>query len=245
MPEDERKAIDAEQKAMLAKCDAFLKEHPESVGALSSRGDAKVFLADWKGAEADYEKMIALDPKQDAPHWRLGIVYFFLGKYGKGAEQFAKYHAYDARDRENGVWHYFCLAKEKSPAEARKAMLAYTEFDRHPFPDVYELLAGAIKPEELTKRQDARHAEGGRKEQQQFFADLYLGMNAWLEGEGAKAMKHLDAATANPWGRVDSEKTYMWQVARLLRDAWEKEEAAKQKPAAPAEAKKEAGKPSP
>jgi lipoprotein NlpI len=222
LPEAERQELLKVEKANLEKCNAVLKDNPKSVRALSIRGDAKVFLHDWPGALADYEEMIRLDPSQDVPHWRLGIVYFFLGKYEKGAAQFAKYHAYGARDRENGVWHFFCLAKVKGVEAARKEMLAYTQFDRHPFPDVYSLLEAKIDAAELQKRQEKRHEATGRQEEEQFFVDLYLGMHAWLEKKPELAEKHLAAATANRWGREESGKTYMWQVARLLHDEWAK-----------------------
>jgi lipoprotein NlpI len=229
LPEAELKAVTDEQKELVAKCDTILGKDEKSVAALSHRGDARLFLHDWKGARQDYEKMIAIDPAQDVPHWRLGIVYFVLGEYEKGAAQFAKYHAYDDHDRENGVWHFFCVAKQKGVEAARKELLEYKRFDRHPFPDVYEMLAGKCTPAELQKRQDARAGEGKRLEQQQFFADLYLGMYAWLEKRPEDAKKHLEAATANTWGRNESDRTYMWQTARCLWEEWCKPVEAKPK----------------
>jgi len=59
--------------------DDALGKEPSSTEWLSRRGDARLFLADFKGAVADFEKEIALDPSHDAPHWRLGIAYYFAG----------------------------------------------------------------------------------------------------------------------------------------------------------------------
>src|SRR5512137_135018 len=78
----------------LKKLDADIAKRPDSVPLYSFRGDCRLFLGDYAGAVSDFEKMIALDPTQDAPHWRLGIAYYFAGQYEKSARQFEKYHAY-------------------------------------------------------------------------------------------------------------------------------------------------------
>src|SRR5690606_10326196 len=85
---------------------AVVAEKPGDTAALSRVGDLHLFLQQYPQAVAAFEEMIALDPAQDAPHWRLGIAYHFAGQYEKSSRQFAKYHAYDARDRENGVWKF-------------------------------------------------------------------------------------------------------------------------------------------
>ncbi len=120
----EPEAWPAWRAPMLAKFTDELKElntalvaAPDAVALLSRRGDYQVFLGHFKEAVADYERMIALDPAQDAPHWRLGIAYYFNGQFAKSARQFEKYHEYDGRDRENGIWKFLAQAR----AEARKS----------------------------------------------------------------------------------------------------------------------------
>ena len=51
--------------------DAALAKEPASAEWLTRRGDARLFLGDAKGAVADFEREIALEPSHDAPHWRL------------------------------------------------------------------------------------------------------------------------------------------------------------------------------
>jgi tetratricopeptide (TPR) repeat protein len=95
-----RTRLQAEFTECAAAADAALASDAQSVSAYSARGDARLFLGEFRGAVADFEKMIALDPAQDAPHWRLGIAYYFAGDFAKSARQFEKYHTYDrARPR--------------------------------------------------------------------------------------------------------------------------------------------------
>ena len=128
---------------------AKLVEKPENITALSRAGDLHLFLQQYPQAVAAFEKTIALDPAQDAPHWRLGIAYYFAGQYEKSSRQFAKYHAYDARDRENGVWKFLADARLSGIEKARGGMLEYTRFDREPFPALYEMFAGKRTPESV------------------------------------------------------------------------------------------------
>ena len=114
--------------------DAALAKEPSSAEWLTRRGDARLFLGDAKGAVADFEKEITIEPSHDVQHWRLGIAYLFTGEFAKSAKQFEKYHAYDARDRENGVWQFLANARVIGIEKARAAMLGYTRFDREPFP---------------------------------------------------------------------------------------------------------------
>ncbi|MEQ1851948.1 MAG: hypothetical protein ABMA01_10190, partial [Chthoniobacteraceae bacterium] len=91
--------------------DEALAKEPESADWLTRRGDARLFLADFKGAVTDFEREIALDGSRDVKHWRLGIAYLFARDFAKSARQFEKYHAYDGRDRENGVWQFLANAR--------------------------------------------------------------------------------------------------------------------------------------
>src|SRR5438445_13786936 len=70
--ENARKEMLAQFSADEKKLTAEIGQKPAAVPLYSRRGDARMFLARFPEAVADYEKMIALDPAQDAPHWRLG-----------------------------------------------------------------------------------------------------------------------------------------------------------------------------
>jgi lipoprotein NlpI len=192
-----------------------LEKMPNSPNLLSRRGDMRVFLGDFPGAISDYEGMIALDPALDAPHWRLGIAYYFAREFAKAARQFDKYHAYDGRDRENGVWKFFSQVRGEGLEAARKGLLVYTQFDREPFPSVYKMLAGeqtaAGVLEELERK-------GLQKETQVvFFAKYYAGLYESVTGHKEAGLKWVQEAVAlfPPAAADRGGPGYMWQAARL------------------------------
>lgn len=193
----------------------LIKKFPDNVRLYSRRGDNHLFAGNFKEAVTDYEKMIELDSSQDAPHWRLGIAYYYINDFEKGMKQFAKYHAYDAVDRENGVWKFFCQANFQNIEKAQKEMLPYTRFDRHPFPAIYDLLEGkeGTTPESILKDADESNESPQYKVRRYFFAHLYIGMWYEIQGNKEAALKHLYKAAANEFGQETG--TYMWQVARI------------------------------
>ena len=213
IPADERAQMLAGFTAQIARLDDAIKAAPDSVRLYSQRGDAHLFLGHFAESVADFEKMVALNPTEDAPHWRLGIAYYFTGAFAKSAKQFVKYHDYDGGDRENGIWKFLGDAKSLGLEPARKAMLEYTRFDREPFPALYAMFASG--------KTDALFAEMATKdltanEPVMFFASYYAGLHEEILGHREKARELLAKAVAGGWkNRGSSEPSYMWQVARL------------------------------
>lgn len=185
---------------------------------LSRSGDRRLFSGDFKGAVADFERMIALDPAEDAPHWRLGIAYHFAGDFAKSARQFEKYHAHDGRDRENGIWKFLADVKVVGIEKARTQMLPYTRFDREPFPALYEIFAGRKTTDEVfAEIAEKKLGENGAV---MFFAHYYGGLNEALLGHPDRARELLAKAVASPWGQsAEGGPAYMWQAARLHYEA--------------------------
>jgi lipoprotein NlpI len=197
-----------------AEADAALAKGADSTDWLTRRGDAQLFLGDAKGAVADFEREIALDPSHDAPHWRLGIAYYFAGNFAKSAKQFGKYHAYDGRDRENGVWQFLANARVVGVEKARTAMLGYTRFDREPFPALYEMFAGKRTGADVLAEMEKKGL--GEDSSVMFFAHYYVGLNEDLLGRGDAAREHLAKAVALAFkSGARGGPGYMGQVARL------------------------------
>lgn len=204
-------------RARLKSLDQKLSESPKAGDLYSKRGDAYFFLGDFKEAVADYEKMVELDPTVDQMHWRKGIAYFYTRQFKKAAHQFEIYHSFDNVDRENGIWRYLSQTKAFGREKARAGLLKYEKDDREPFPSVYKLFAGEIKGDEILKSIMVAKIENSEREKRLFYAQLYIGLNYYIEGELTKAAVHLRKATANKWGRNTSSygPRFMWHVARL------------------------------
>jgi lipoprotein NlpI len=219
-------------KADVQRLTAALAVTPDSIRLLSQRGDALLFLGRFQESVADFEKMIALDPAQDAPHWRLGIAYYYAGDFAKSSAQFLKYQTYEAGDRENGIWKFMADVPVHGLEKARTMMVEYTRFDREPFPDLYRMFAGTLTGDEVLA---ALKAKGlARDGAPQFFAHYYVGVNEGLLGRREQALALLNKAVDSTWGRTaEGGPAYMWRCARLHRDQL----AAKAVPAAPAATK--------
>ena len=217
-PAERAKMIESLEQTV-ASADATLEKGvPAIVREFSRRGDARLFLGKAKESVADFEKMIALDPSQDAPHWRLGIAYYFSGDFAKSAKQFEKYHAYDDHDRENGVWKFFAQARAESIEKARAEMLIYKRFDREPFPAVYEMLEGKKTTAEVLAELEKK----GLKDHLlvMFFAHYYIGWYEQLLGNKEAAKQHLaEAVTLSQKAAASGGPGYMGQVARLHYEA--------------------------
>lgn len=212
---DVRQRMEATLKQDVERLSEEIATKP-SVELYSRRGDALFFLSRFDESLADYEKMAALDPEVGPSHWRRGIARFYAGKFEAAAKQFEEYHSFDDVDRENGIWRYFSQSKAYGPQKAREGLLRYRKDDREPFPSVYRLFSGEMKPDEILSRIRAAEIADDEREKRLFYAELYVGLNDALEGRDESARAHLKAATANKWGPTAGYgPRYMWHTGRI------------------------------
>lgn len=212
----ERAKLRQAQEEAAARATKQIEADPKATDAYSRRGDARFFLADFKGAVADYEKMVELDGRLAASHWRRGIAYFYAGRYEDAAKQFEAYHSHDDVDRENGIWRYLSQRKAHGREKAREGLLKYKKDDREPFPSVYELFAGKTTPDAILEKIRSAALDDGEREKRYFYAHLYIGLDFAVEGRSEEAREHLRKATANRWARgAGFGPSWMWHVGRL------------------------------
>jgi lipoprotein NlpI len=187
-----------------------------AVDLYSRRGDAYFFRGKFAEAVADYEKMVEVQQSLDKSHWRKGIAYFYARRFKDAAHQFEIYHSFDNVDRENGIWRYLSQVKALGRDKAREGLLKYEKDDREPFPDVYKLFSGDLAGEQVLKRINDAAISPEAKEQRLFYAELYVGLNDYVDGRIESAEKHLEQAAKNSWGeKAGYGPNYMWHVARV------------------------------
>ncbi len=228
----ERAALRGDLEKRLARLDREIESRPRDVGAYGFRGDAHFFLGRFEKAVADYDRMVELDPRVERSHWRRGIAYFYAGRYRDAARQFEIYHTHDDVDRENGIWRYLSQRRAHGLERARKGLLKYRKTDREPFGDVYALFAGKITPARILERVEGAEIDDDERSKRLFYAHLYIGLEAAVEGRDDEALRHLGRAVANPWPRrAGFGPRYMWHVGRLHHDRLvaARREAAKEK----------------
>lgn len=199
--------------------DEKIAKNGKSPDLYSQRGDAHFFHAQFAEAVADYDKIVELDPATEPSQWRRGIAYFYAGRYKDAAHQFEIYHSFDNVDRENGIWRYLSQAKSLGIEKAREGLLKYKKDDREPFPDVYRLFAGELTGDEVLKRINDAKIGPEERSKRLFYAELYVGLNEFVEGRLDSAKQHLREAVKNEWGPTAGYgPNYMWHVGRVHYD---------------------------
>ncbi|HZE95836.1 MAG TPA: tetratricopeptide repeat protein [Planctomycetota bacterium] len=219
IPAGQRLHMDQELDAAIEKATATIKENSKAIDAYSSRGDALFKRGRFTEAADDYEKMVELDPKLDTGHWRRGIACFYAGRFEKAARQFEIYHSFDDVDRENGIWRYFSQYKAAGKDKAKAGLLKYAKDDRQPFPAVYQLFEGKRRADQVLADVEAAKLGDDEKEQRRFYAYLYVGLNAAVEGRAEEAATVLRKAVENKWApQAGYGPEYMWHVGRVHYD---------------------------
>jgi lipoprotein NlpI len=217
--DQERDKMNADFDKDIARLTEQIDKSPMTVDLYSRRGDAFFFRGKFAEAVTDYEKTVELQPERDRSFWQKGIAYFYAKRYTDAARQFEIYHSFDNVDRENGIWRYLSQTKALGRENAREGLLKYEKDDREPFPDVYRLFAGELTAEDVLKKINAAEISPQQRKQRLFYAELYVGLNEFVEGRLESAEKHLAEAVKNDWGQnAGYGPRYMWHVGRLHHD---------------------------
>lgn len=213
--------VERELQAKLADAEMRVEANSDDVRALLDRGDALFFLGRFEEAIRDYDRMIALQPELGPTHWQRGLALHFAGQYDDAAKQFERFFELDKSDRENGIWRFYAQVKKDGVDSARKALFVYEQPDREPLPIIYHLCEGKATPADVAKSVEAAGIPPQEKRKRQFYAELYLGLDAAIVRNDAKAARpHFERAVANRWPRsAGYGPTYMWHVARLSLDS--------------------------
>ncbi|MBI3046730.1 MAG: hypothetical protein HYY76_00310 [Acidobacteria bacterium] len=154
---------------------------------------------------ADFDRVVQLDPAAAPYLWQRGIALYYAGRYADCRKQFELHRTVNPNDVENAAWHFLCVARAKSPARARAALLPVGPDPRVPMRQVYEMFRGAMAPEEVLR-------SAGTEGAAQFYAELYLGLYFDAIGDGRRAAEHIRAAAADRYAGAGG---YMGMVARV------------------------------
>lgn len=166
-------------------------------------------VADFRGARiADsvngFDQVAKLRPGS-APHlWQRGIALYYAGRYKDCRAQFEAHRTVNPNDVENAAWHYLCVARDSSPAQARKALLPVGEDDRVPMREIYAMFRGEAAPDKII-------AAAGNGAESLFYAHLYASLYMEAQGNAAAALKHLRVAAQERYAAGG----YMHTVARV------------------------------
>jgi lipoprotein NlpI len=125
-------------------------------------------------------------------------------------KQFELHRTVNPQDVENSAWHYLCNVRATNRETARKDLFPVNKDVRVPMPQVLELFAGKLKPDDVFEAAEKTGFKGDRLTAARFYAYLYVGLYYEAEGDAAKARQHL-ATAVNACKLPD----YMWDVANV------------------------------
>jgi lipoprotein NlpI len=154
---------------------------------------------------AGFDRLAKLIPDHAPALWQRGIVLYYAGRYGDCRAQFESHRTVNANDVENAAWHFLCVARAESPAKARAALLPVGFDPRLPMVQIYRMLQGTLKPEEVL-------SVAGAQPEAQFYAHLYVGLYYEALGVRDRALEHITAAAADRYAQLGG---YMHMVARV------------------------------
>jgi lipoprotein NlpI len=202
----------------IADFDRVLELDPKAAEAYNHRGSEQFKLGHVAESLADFDRFLELRPDERPGHWKRGISLYYLGKFDAGRKQFEGYEKVDTNDVENAVWHYLCTARLLGPDKARAALLKIGKDARVPMTEVYALFGGKAKPEDVLAAAEEGRPSAAELRQRLFYAHLYLGLYAEVNGDKKEALEHMGKAAGEY--RIGH---YMGDVARVHAELLRKE----------------------
>jgi lipoprotein NlpI len=156
-------------------------------------------------AAAGFDNVVTIVPLLAPRLWQRGVTLFYAQRYDDCRAQWEVTVKAYPEDVENAAWHYACVAKLESPARARAALLPVAGDTRVPMKEIYEMLRGATSPDAVLKAAGATPAG-------QFYAQFYTGLYFDANGDRARALQAMTAASAE---RFAAAGGYMHAAAKV------------------------------
>ena len=150
-----------------------------------------------------FDRAIELEPRLAPHHWQRGISLYYAGRYDDCRRQFELHKTVNPEDVENSVWHYLCVARLKSAAEARNSLIEIHSDTRVPMMEVYAMFRGQSTPAKVL-------GVAGQDRGALFYAHLYIALFHEANRQTADALTHLRLSVKD-----FAADHYMGDVARV------------------------------
>ncbi len=187
----------------LREWDAAIRSRPNEPKAYIQRGMVNFKLAKIAQSIQDFDTAEKLDTRLTPYLWQRGLSFYYAERFEEGAKQFEIDLTVNARDVEETVWRYLCIARQHGATEARNSLLAVKNDPRQVMRRVWELYAGNCAPEDVIA---AGKIDGRRG---LFYSHLYVGLYWEADSDMAGAREYITKAVE--WDLDD----YMWYLARV------------------------------
>ena len=144
--------------------------------AYQSRGNEQFKLGRFKEAIDDFDRYLAVVPRQEPYHWQRGIAYYEAKRFEDGRKQFESHQTVNPNDVENAAWHFACVARKDGPEVARKKLLPIQDDSRVPLMKVYALYSGAATIDDVFKAAEDGSPSRDEIRPRLFYANFYVGL---------------------------------------------------------------------
>jgi lipoprotein NlpI len=151
-----------------------------------------------------FDEVVRLAPAQAPQLWQRGIALYYAGRYAECRKQFESHRTVNPNDVENAAWHFLCVARAESPANAKAALLPVGPDTRVPMREVYEMFRGSMTPQQVV-------AKASDDVEAQFYAHLYVGLYQEAMGNKEAALRSIRIAADERY----AVGGYMHSVARV------------------------------
>lgn len=139
-----------------------------------------------------YDEVIRLKPDQQPFMWQRGLALYYAERFADGKAQFESHQTVNKADVENAVWHLMCSVKAGDSVEtARKNMIPIEGDARIPMPEIYEVFAGRMNPDQVV----SAAAESDDIQRSLYYSFLYNGLYYEMIGEQVKSIEAIEKAT--------------------------------------------------
>ena len=190
---------------VLVLASAFRAPVEQSPQAIMNRAVSAFEKGHFVESATAFDELAKTAPEQAPQLWQRGIALYYAGRYDDCRRQFESHRTVNPDDVENAAWHFLCVARGESPAKARAALLPVGPDARMPMREVYQMVRGTLRPEQVL-------SAAGSQPAALFYAHLYVGLYFEAQGMTARALKHINIAAAD---RFEREGGYMHMVARV------------------------------
>ncbi len=183
---------------------------PGAADAYVHRGQARFRLGRREMAAEDFDRAVAVAPARAPQLWQRGLALCEVGRYADARKQFETCHTVSTNDVECAAWHFLCVAKTDGVEPARAHLLAVAGDPRVPMAELWKLLAGQGKPEDVEAAVQAGQPSDFERDVRRFYAGLYLGLFFEATGDLPRARTELARAV-----ELADKVDYLADAARL------------------------------
>ncbi len=200
----------------LAAANRLCQREPKNLRYQLLRGDVSFAAGKMDQCVAAFDAAIRIQPDIEPKLWQRGLALYYADRFADGVRQFETHQTVNSQDVENAVWHLLCEARESDIKRARRKLIPISRDPRVPMPEIYEMFAGRLTPDDVIKA--ARHntrlvpKNGQRYRLQLYYAYLYIGLYQEMLGQLDESLKSIkQAEKLNPLAKTN----FMGQVARV------------------------------